>query len=100
MPLRLYVQARRLEAARQMLLGTSMTVMQVAEKCGVSDFNYFARIFKKRYGMPPSALRKKAVEAVPGQIKRGAQIEAPAESVYMIGQTKDRPQTKEEGSAG
>ena len=58
MPLRLYVQARRLEAARLMLLGTSLTVMQVAEKCGINDFNYFARIFKKRYGMPPSALRK------------------------------------------
>ena len=57
MPLRLYVQSRRLEAARLMLLGTSMTVMQVAEKCGINDFNYFARIFKKRYGVPPSALR-------------------------------------------
>lgn len=63
MSLRLYVQARRLEAARQMLLGTSMTVMQVAEKCGISDFNYFARIFKKRYGTPPSALRRKNAQA-------------------------------------
>ena len=59
MPLRLYIQARRLEAARLMLLGTSMTVIQVAENCGISDFNYFARIFKKRYGMPPSALRRR-----------------------------------------
>jgi AraC-like DNA-binding protein len=59
MSLRLYVQTRRLEAARQMILGTSMTVMQVAEKCGISDFNYFARIFKKRYGTPPSVLRRK-----------------------------------------
>jgi AraC-like DNA-binding protein len=65
MPLRLYVQARRLEAARLMLLGTSMTVMQVAEKCGISDFNYFARIFKKRYGMPPSALRRRHVQRPP-----------------------------------
>ncbi len=67
MSLRLYVQARRLEAARQMLLGTSMTVMQVAEKCGINDFNYFARIFKRRYGMPPSALRRKETPARPGR---------------------------------
>ncbi len=40
-----------------MLLTTSMTVMQVAERCGINDFNYFARIFKRRYGMSPSALR-------------------------------------------
>jgi AraC-like DNA-binding protein len=65
MPLRLYIQARRLEAARQMLLGTSMTVMQVAENCGISDFNYFARIFKKRYGMPPSALRRREIPPAP-----------------------------------
>lgn len=67
MSLRLYVQARRLEAARQMLLGTSMTVMQVAEKCGINDFNYFARIFKRRYGMPPSALRRKETPSRSGR---------------------------------
>lgn len=67
MSLRLYVQARRLEAARQMLLGTSMTVMQVAEKCGINDFNYFARIFKRRYGTPPSALRRKAISVRSGR---------------------------------
>jgi AraC-like DNA-binding protein len=60
MPLRLYIQAQRLEAARLLLLGTSMSVMQVAEKCGINDFNYFARIFKKRYGISPSALRKRS----------------------------------------
>ena len=42
-----------------------MTVMQVAEKCGINDFNYFARIFKKRYGMPPSALRRKELPVRP-----------------------------------
>jgi AraC-like DNA-binding protein len=41
-------------------MGSSLTVMQVAEKCGISDFNYFARIFKKRYGMPPSELRRRS----------------------------------------
>jgi AraC-like DNA-binding protein len=65
MPLKLYVQSRRLEAARLMLLGTSMTVMQVAEKCGINDFNYFARIFKKRYGVSPSALRRRDVPVRP-----------------------------------
>lgn len=74
MSLRLYIQARRLEAARQMLLGTSMTVMQVSEKCGINDFNYFARIFKRRYGVPPSALRRRET---PSRLGRESPPSAP-----------------------
>lgn len=62
MPLRLYVQSRRLEAARWMLLTTSLPVVQIAEQCGVNDFNYFSRIFKKQYGISPTTLRSQTIE--------------------------------------
>lgn len=62
LPLRLYVQHRRLEAARWMLLTTSLPIIQIAEQCGVNDFNYFSRIFKKQYGVSPTAMRSQAAE--------------------------------------
>lgn len=62
MPLRLYIQSQRLDAARRLLLTTSLPVIQIAEQCGVNDFNYFSRIFKKQYGMSPTAMRAQAAE--------------------------------------
>lgn len=56
-PLRLYIQSHRLEAARRLLLTTNLSIIQIAEQCGVNDFNYFSRIFKKQYGMSPSVMR-------------------------------------------
>ncbi|MDO4563970.1 MAG: AraC family transcriptional regulator [Clostridia bacterium] len=60
MPLRMYIQSRRLEAARVLLMGNSMPVMQAAVQCGISDFNYFSRIFKRRFGISPSELKAMA----------------------------------------
>ena len=62
MPPRLYIQSRRLEAARRLLLTTSLPIIQIAEQCGINDFNYFSRIFKKQYGMSPTAMRCQATE--------------------------------------
>jgi len=62
MPLRLYIQSRRLEAARWLLLSTSLPIIQIAEQSGINDFNYFSRIFKKQYGISPTAMRSQAAE--------------------------------------
>lgn len=56
-PLRLYIQALRLDAARALLIESSLPITQVAERCGVSDFNYFSRIYKKRFGQTPTQTR-------------------------------------------
>ncbi|MEG2623490.1 MAG: AraC family transcriptional regulator [Clostridia bacterium] len=57
LPLRLYVQSLRLDAARALLTKTALPIMQVAEMCGVNDFNYFSRIYRRRFGQPPSITR-------------------------------------------
>lgn len=62
MPLRLYIQSHRLDAARRLLMTSSLPIIQIAEQCGINDFNYFSRIFKKQYGMSPTAMRSQAAE--------------------------------------
>lgn len=49
---------RRMKAAYDMLVCTSLRVLEVAEKCGYSDQHYFSYCFKKYYGMSPNKLRE------------------------------------------
>ena len=49
---------RRMKAAYDMLVMTSMRVLEIAEKCGYSDQHYFSYCFKKYYGMSPNKLRE------------------------------------------
>ena len=58
LPLQGFIRAKRMEAARTLLLATSLSVQEVAGRCGVSDFNYFSRIFKKHYGCTPTEMRR------------------------------------------
>lgn len=52
-----YVIDVRLRRAEQMLSGTDSRVKDVAPKVGFEDASYFARIFRKRTGLEPSAYR-------------------------------------------
>ncbi|WP_066686574.1 PocR ligand-binding domain-containing protein [Christensenella intestinihominis] len=53
-----YILHRRLKYAKYLLKNTKCTIAQAAEKCGISDFNYFSRLFKKQYGVSPREYRK------------------------------------------
>ncbi len=46
-----------LNAAAEMLTATSLSITEIALSCGFSDPLYFSRLFKKRYGIPPSEYR-------------------------------------------
>lgn len=50
--------ARRMEAARHMLMCTSMKIREISEKCGYNDQHYFSYCFKKYSGLSPNALRQ------------------------------------------
>ena len=52
-----YACELRLQKAVDLLLGTNLTVAEIAEHCGFSSANYFARLFKKVKGISPKALR-------------------------------------------
>lgn len=49
-----YVMVRRVEFAKRLLLDPLNNVSQVAERCGFSEPAYFARVFHKLAGCPPS----------------------------------------------
>lgn len=47
----------RLERAAGLLVGTRMTVAEIAAHVGIDDPNYLARRFRQQFGVTPSAFR-------------------------------------------
>ena len=52
-----FLQERRIREAERRLRETAQTVTEIAYACGFSDSNYFARQFRRRRGLTPSAYR-------------------------------------------
>lgn len=53
-----YLNNTRLNHAAKLLRETSMPISRISEEVGVMNTNYFYALFKKRYGVTPSAYRK------------------------------------------
>jgi AraC-like DNA-binding protein len=53
-----YLIGLRMNRALELLREDALPVKEIAFLCGFSDEKYFSRAFKKRYGTPPSQLKK------------------------------------------
>lgn len=53
------IAQRRINAAKRLLLQSNMPISAVAEEVGISDYNYFSKVFRSMTGTTPSAFRKK-----------------------------------------
>lgn len=53
-----YLQQLRITHAKHMLRFSEKNIEEIAAECGVSDPNYFARLFKKVEGMSPGEFRR------------------------------------------
>ncbi len=53
-----YYQSLRLEKARELLLYTNLSTLDIALQCGFSSSSYFSRCFQREFGMRPSDQRK------------------------------------------
>lgn len=53
-----YLRKCRMERAAALLRSTDLTVNEVCAQVGIPDAQYFSRVFKGYYGMPPSAYRE------------------------------------------
>ncbi len=61
-----YLTNVRIQEASDMLLETTASVSEIAEKCGFSDSDYFGIVFKKSKGISPLKYRKNNFRMPPG----------------------------------
>ena len=54
------IAQKRMEAAKRLLLQEDCSVSEVAERVGISDYNYFTKVFRSVTGVTPTAFRKNA----------------------------------------
>gem|GEM_PF-6690455 len=54
-----YLNGKRIEKAKELLINTDMPVKDIAVSVGFSTVQTFIRVFKKIEGVPPGAFRKK-----------------------------------------
>lgn len=54
-----YLCTLRTQKAAELLKSVNLSISEISNYVGYSDNNYFVKVFKKRYGMTPSAYREK-----------------------------------------
>lgn len=58
-----YLTNIRIEKAKKLLLSTSLSVAEIAEKSGYGDYRVFTKVFKKSEGITPSQYRRDFLES-------------------------------------
>ena len=53
-----YISQIRLEKACELLMSSGLSIHEIAEKVGYSDYYYFNKVFKKRYDITAARFRK------------------------------------------
>ncbi len=53
-----YIITSRIDEAKRLLAGSARSLESIAESVGFNDYNYFARMFKKRTSYTPTEYRK------------------------------------------
>lgn len=48
---------KRMKTAYDLLVCSTMKILEISEKCGYSDQHYFSYCFKKYYGVSPNKVR-------------------------------------------
>ena len=60
-----YVNEKRMDAAARLLRTAKLQIQTVAQHCGMSDVNYFSKLFKKQYGVTPKQFRDENRRYIP-----------------------------------
>ena len=53
-----HIKKCRLAHACKLLTTTSLSVQEIAIRCGIPDYNYFSKIFKSSFGLSPTKYKK------------------------------------------
>lgn len=54
-----YVTALRLQKAKNLLAGTTLSLSEIGEACGFQDQSYFTKLFRRDTGLPPGQWRRR-----------------------------------------
>ena len=53
-----HIKSLRIQEAKRLLKETDLKIMQISDKVGFTDYNYFCRVFKAKTGLPAKQYRK------------------------------------------
>ena len=53
-----YILKRRMHRAKKLIKTSELSVTEISQSVGFSDYNYFSKVFKKIYGRSPKSYRK------------------------------------------
>ncbi len=53
-----YIAKRRIQAAKELLTGTKMSIEEIVEQTGFCDSSYFCKFFRRYEGITPTQFRK------------------------------------------
>lgn len=53
-----YIASKRIQKAKELLADEKLSIEEIAERVGYSDYFYFTKVFKKNSGISPSKYRK------------------------------------------
>lgn len=56
-----FVTNRRIRFAKHLLKTTNLQIQTIAQHCGILDFHYFCRMFKKSVGLTPTQYRENII---------------------------------------
>ncbi|MGN0630698.1 MAG: response regulator [Ruminococcus sp.] len=57
-----YLTSIRMEKAKQLLVSTSLTITEIADRVGYGDYRVFTKVFKKSEGITPSQYRREILD--------------------------------------
>ncbi len=53
-----YINTKKLDVAKELILGREMSLSDVAVYVGFENYNYFSRLFKRHFGVSPQNMKK------------------------------------------
>ena len=57
-----YILNKKLDEAKRLLVGTNLSVSDIANEIGLNESSYFCRVFKKETGKTPLAYKKETIK--------------------------------------
>ena len=80
-----YYMNLRLRRARELLMHTSLPVMQITMACGFHSSSHFCKAYRDLFGHPPSDERRRFVKATPAKVWATPVPDSPApQVVHMV----------------